>query len=47
MSSWTARLDNPVSAQLRDPNVSGYLGIALGVLAAFLAIPPITSRTIT
>jgi len=47
VSSWTARLDNPVSAQLRDPAVSGYAGIVLGVLAAFLAIPPIESRTIT
>jgi ABC-type uncharacterized transport system permease subunit len=47
VSSWTARLENPVSAQLRDPAVSGYLGIVLGVLASFLAIPPIEARTIT
>ena len=47
MSEWTQRLDNPVSARLRDPAVSGYLGILLGVFAAFLAIPPIQARTTT
>ena len=47
MSTWTERLENPVSARLRDPSVSGYLGIVLGVLAAFLAIPPIEARTVT
>ena len=47
MSSWTARLENPVSAQLRDPAFSGYLGVFFGVLAAFLAIPPIEARTLT
>jgi ABC-type uncharacterized transport system permease subunit len=47
MSSWTARLENPVSARLRDPSSSGYLGVFFGVLAAFLAIPPIEARTLT
>ena len=47
MSEWTQRLENPVSAQLRDPAVSGYAGIVLGVFAAFLAIPPIEARTQT
>ena len=47
VSTWTARLDNPVSARLRDPATSGYLGIFLGAFAAFLAIPPIEARTIT
>jgi len=47
MSSWTARLENPVSARLRDPSFSGYLGVFFGVLAAFLAIPPIEARTLT
>ncbi|HEY2543207.1 MAG TPA: ABC transporter permease [Gaiellaceae bacterium] len=47
MSEWTQRLDNPVSARLRNPAVSGIAGIVLGVLAAFLAIPPIMSRTVT
>ncbi len=47
MSTWAARLDNPISARLRDPAASGFLGIVLGVLAAFLAIPPIEARTVT
>jgi len=47
MSTWAARLDNPVSARLRDPAVSGFLGIFLGAFAAFLAIPPIEARTVT
>ncbi|HKB93701.1 MAG TPA: ABC transporter permease [Gaiellaceae bacterium] len=47
MSEWTQRLENPVSARLRDPGVTGYAGLVLGVLAAFLAIPPIEARTTT
>jgi simple sugar transport system permease protein len=47
VSTWAARLDNPISARLRDPAASGFLGIVLGVLAAFLAIPPIEARTVT
>lgn len=47
MSTWAARLDNPVSARLRDPATSGFLGIFLGAFAAFLAIPPIEARTVT
>jgi general nucleoside transport system permease protein len=46
-TSWTARLDNPLSASLRDAAITGYLGIFLGAFAAFLAIPPIEARTIT
>ncbi len=45
MSAWTQRLDNPVSARLRNPGTSGYAGLVLGVFAAFLAIPPIEART--
>jgi general nucleoside transport system permease protein len=45
MSTWAARLDNPLSARLRDPALSGYLGILLGAFAAFLAIPPIEARS--
>jgi general nucleoside transport system permease protein len=44
---WTARLDNPISARLRDPAVTGNVGILLGAFAAFLAIPPIEARTKT
>jgi general nucleoside transport system permease protein len=47
MNVWTARLDNPISARLRDPAVTGFLGIFLGAFAAFLAIPPIEARTKT
>jgi simple sugar transport system permease protein len=47
MSTWAARLDNPVSTRLRDPAATGSLGILLGAFAAFLAIPPIEARTIT
>jgi general nucleoside transport system permease protein len=41
------RLENPLSARLRDPATSGYAGLLLGVFAAFLAIPPIEARTTT
>ena len=47
MTTVVERLDNPISTRLRDPAVTGYTGIALGGLAAFLAIPPIQARTIT
>ena len=47
MSTWAARLENPVSARLRDPATTGFLGILLGAFAAFLAIPPIEARTVT
>jgi simple sugar transport system permease protein len=46
-TAWTNRLENPVSARLRDAAFTGYLGIFLGVFAAFLAIPPIEARTAT
>jgi ABC-type uncharacterized transport system permease subunit len=47
MSTWAARLENPISARLRDPATTGWLGIFLGAFAAFLAIPPIEARTVT
>jgi general nucleoside transport system permease protein len=47
MSTWTQRLENPLSARLRDPATTGYAGLLLGAFAAFLAIPPIQARTIT
>lgn len=47
MSTWSQRLDNPVSERLRDPASTGYLAIALGAFAAFLAIPPIEARSPT
>jgi ABC-type uncharacterized transport system permease subunit len=47
VNTWTQRLDNPLSARLRDPGMTGYTGLVLGVFAAFLAIPPIEARTTT
>jgi general nucleoside transport system permease protein len=47
MNTWAARLENPISARLRDPATTGWLGIFLGAFAAFLAIPPIEARTVT
>jgi simple sugar transport system permease protein len=42
-----ARLDNPISAKLRNPAVTGWIAITLAVFAFFLAIPPIQAREIT
>jgi ABC-type uncharacterized transport system permease subunit len=47
MTASTVRFDNPVSSWLRNPAATGYTGLALGVLAAFLGIPPIQTRTVT
>ena len=44
MTEWSRRLENPVSARLRDPAVTGYLALVLAVLASFLAIPPIEAH---
>jgi general nucleoside transport system permease protein len=46
VTDW-GRLENPLSARLRDPEVTGYLGLAFAAFASFLAIPPIQARTIT
>jgi len=45
MSTWTQRLENPVSDGLRNPAATGYLALFLGAFAAFLAIPPIEARS--
>jgi ABC-type uncharacterized transport system permease subunit len=47
MSEWAQRLENPLSARLRDPATTGFVGLLLGAFAAFLTIPPIQARTIT
>jgi simple sugar transport system permease protein len=47
LSTWSQRLDNPVSDRLRDPASTGYVAILLGAFAAFLAIPPIEARSPT
>jgi general nucleoside transport system permease protein len=46
VTTWAQRLENPLSARLRDPATTGYTGLLLGVFAAFLAIPPIQARAI-
>jgi len=46
MSEWTLRAEHTAGARLRDPGTTGYAGIALGVFAGFLAIPPIEARAI-
>jgi simple sugar transport system permease protein len=38
-------MDNPVWNRLRDPRTAGIAGIALGVIACFVALPPITARS--
>jgi simple sugar transport system permease protein len=47
LSTWSQRLDNPVSDRLRDPASTGYVAILLGAFAAVLAIPPIEARSPT
>jgi general nucleoside transport system permease protein len=47
MTAWGQRLENPVSDRLRDPATIGYVAIAFGAFAAFLAIPPIEARSPT
>src|SRR5262249_54129467 len=42
----TARLDGAFWQLLKRPRTFGIAGILLGVFAAFLAVPPIMSRTI-
>ena len=44
MTEWTQRLDNPVSARLRDAKTTGYVALVLGALAALIGIPPIEAR---
>src|SRR5579864_5103258 len=46
MSEWTLRADTRAGSRLRDARTTGYVGIVLGVLAAFLAIPPVEARSI-
>jgi general nucleoside transport system permease protein len=46
MSEWTLRGETQAGARLRDPGTTGYAGILIGVLAGFLAIPPVEARTI-
>lgn len=45
MSSWVGSLNNPIAGPRRDAAITGYVGIALGAFAAFLAIPPMEARS--
>ncbi len=45
--SWTSQGRSPVARWMRNPASTGYAGMALGVFAAFLGIPPIQARTAT
>ena len=46
MTTWAQGLDGQIWARARDPRTSGVAGIALGVLACLLALPPIAERSI-
>jgi simple sugar transport system permease protein len=45
MNTWAASWTTPLGNRLRDASLTGYIGIATGVFAAFLAIPPIEARS--
>jgi ABC-type uncharacterized transport system permease subunit len=46
VTTWAQGLDGQIWARARDPRTSGVAGIALGVLACLLALPPIAERSI-
>ena len=45
MNTFAGRIDNPVWNRLREPRTAGIAGIVLGVVACFVALPPITARS--
>jgi general nucleoside transport system permease protein len=45
VNTFAQRLDNPVWNRLRAPRTAGIAGIVLGVVACFVALPPITARS--
>jgi ABC-type uncharacterized transport system permease subunit len=45
VNTFAQRLDNPVWNRLREPRTAGIAGIVLGVIACFVALPPITARS--
>jgi ABC-type uncharacterized transport system permease subunit len=45
MNTFAPRMNNPVWNRLRDPRTTGIAGIFVGVLACFVALPPITARS--
>jgi general nucleoside transport system permease protein len=46
MTTWAQGLDGSLWARARDPRTSGIAGIALGIVACLLALPPIAERSI-
>jgi ABC-type uncharacterized transport system permease subunit len=46
LSTYVGNVERVLRSRLLEPKMVGIVGIALGVLAFLLAIPPITSRTI-
>jgi simple sugar transport system permease protein len=47
MNAWADRVDTSLRTFVRAPETTGYAGIVLGVVAAFVAIPPIQARAVT
>jgi simple sugar transport system permease protein len=45
VSTWAERLDGPVWERVRDARTAGIAGIVLGVVAALVALPPVTARS--
>jgi ABC-type uncharacterized transport system permease subunit len=45
MNTFAPKLDKPMWNRIRDPQTWGISGIVLGVLACFVALPPITARS--
>ena len=45
MNAFAQRLDHSFVNRLRDPQTAGIAGIVLGVIACFVALPPITARS--
>jgi simple sugar transport system permease protein len=45
VSTWVERFDGPVWDRVRDARTAGIAGIVLGVVAALVALPPVTARS--
>jgi ABC-type uncharacterized transport system permease subunit len=45
MNTFAPRMGNPVWNRLREPQTAGIAGIVLGVVACFVALPPVTARS--
>jgi simple sugar transport system permease protein len=45
VSTWAERLDGPVWSRMRDARTVAVAGIVLGIVAALVALPPVTARS--